>query len=414
MEPVIVFNTLAVDFRLALRNILRQRRRSLIAVAAVGFGVISILMAAGFIEWIFWASREGVAVTQFGHVQVVKPGYYEGGKADTFAFMLPQSSPALSSISQTPGVVSVSPRLGFSGLISHGDSTISFIGEGIEPSLDPSGRYLIVTEGQLLSSEDAKGILVGTGLAANLGVKTGDSIVLLANTSSGGINAVEGRVRGLVSASVKAIDDSMLRLSIGMARELLKVSGSHTWVVTLQKTEMTDSVAKQLNSTESLQGFEIAPWFQLADFYNKTVALLTRQIGVVKVIIAIIIVLSISNTMTMSVMERTIEIGTSMALGIRRRRVMHLFLLEGGILGLIGGGVGILVGYFLSRIISFVGIPMPPAPGMSQGFTASIIVTPAIMWEALLLAMTTTLIASIYPSWRASRMVIVDALRHNR
>jgi putative ABC transport system permease protein len=153
---------------------------------------------------------------------------------------------------------------------------------------------------------------------------------------------------------------------------------------------------------------------QLADFYNKTVELLSRQIGVVKIIIAVIIILSISNTMTMSVMERTIEIGTSMALGVTRSRVLRLFLFEGGLLGVIGGCTGTLLGYLLAQFISFVGIPMPPAPGMSRGFTAAIMITPTIMWEAMLLALSTTLIASIYPSWRASRMVIVDALRHNR
>ena len=81
----------------------------------------------------------------------------------------------------------------------------------------------------------------------------------------------------------------------------------------------------------------MVPWSKLADFYNKTVALFSRQMGVVKLIIAIIIVLSISNTMTMSVMERTVEIGTAMALGIRRLRILILFILEGGLLGAIGG-----------------------------------------------------------------------------
>ena len=157
------------------------------------------------------------------------------------------------------------------------------------------------------------------------------------------------------------------------------------------------------------------PGAQLADFYNKTVALFSRQMGVVKPIIAIIIVLSISNTMTMSVMERTVEIGTAMALGIRRRRILGLFLLEGGLAGRHRWNlIGVTLGYLLASAISAIGIPMPPAPGMSRGFIAGIIVTPGIVFEALLLALSTTLIASIYPAWRASRLVIVDALRHNR
>ena len=414
MEPTLVLNTLAVDFRLALRNILRQRRRSLTAMAAIGFGIISMMLAAGYIEWIFWANREGVAVTQLGHIQITKPGYHEGGKSDPFAFLLPEDTSALAVIRKQPEVVSVTPRLSFNGLISHADSTLSFIAEGIDPAVDPSTRYLIVVEGALLSADDQKGILLGAGLAANLGVKTGDTIVLLANSPSGGINAVEGHVRGLVSTSMKAFDDSLLRVDIRLARELLRTSGAHVWITTLRDTDMTDKVLRRIVSEKSLANFEITPWMKLADFYNKTVELLSRQIAVINLIIGVIIILSISNTMTMSVMERTVEIGTSMALGVRRRRIMRLFLLEGALLGAIGGIVGVTVGYLAATIISYFGIPMPPAPGMSRGFTAAIMITLEIVRDALLLSLATTLLASLYPSWRASRLVIVDALRHNR
>ena len=408
------FSALTTDLRLALRNILRQRRRSVIAIVAISFGVIAMMLAAGFIEWIFWATREGVAVTQLGHIQIVKPGYYENGQADPFAYLLPQQSPALSDLQKMAGVRSVTPRLDFNGLISHGDSTLSFIAMGIDPASDPSLRYLIIVQGNRLNIDDPKGILLGAGLAANLGVKVGDMVVLLTGTRTGGINAVEARIQGLVSTSIKAYDDTMLRVPIDMARQLLRVSGAHVWVASLQDTSMTESVFKKLKVEPSLKPYEITPWTKLADFYNKTVELLTQQIAVVRLIIATIIVLSISNTMSMSVMERTVEIGTAMALGIKRRRILGLFLLEGVLLGAIGGICGVTLGYLAATLISFVGIPMPPSPGMSRGFTAAIIITPTIIWEALLLAVTTTLIASLYPAWRASRLVIVDALRHNR
>jgi putative ABC transport system permease protein len=405
---------LAVDLRLALRNILRQRRRSLIALAAIGFGVVSMMLTAGFIEWIFWANREGVSVTQLGHIQVVKQGFHEDGQADPHAFMLPGDAGMPAILENTRGVRAVSPRIEFTGLVSHGETTLTFLGMGIDPEKDPSMRYLSIKAGAALKPGDSDGILIGTGLAANLGVKVGDRVVLLANTQSGGINATETTVRGLASTSMRAFDDSMLRVPIEMARKLLRVSGSHVWVVTLSDTDLTDSAMKVLVAEPSLRQFEVVPWTRLADFYNKTVELLTRQVDVVRLIIAVIIVLSISNTMTMSVMERTVEIGTAMALGIRRRRILTLFLLEGGLLGVLGGAIGIAIGYALAWLISTVGIPMPPAPGMSEGFTAAIRLTPGIAWQALLLAVSTTLIASLYPAWRAGRLVIVEALRHNR
>lgn len=403
-----------VDFRLALRNILRQRRRSLTALAAIGFGVTAMMLAAGYIEWIYWANREEVAIKQYGHIQVAKPGYHEDGKSDPLAYLLPSDPAALAAIEHAPGVQAVAQRLDFSGLVSHGDSTLSFLGLGIDPVKDPAMRNVIINEGQPLDAADPKGILVGAGLAANLGVKKGDTIVLLANASGGGLSAVEGHVRGLVSITVKAYNDSMLYVPIATARELLSVEGSHLWIAMLRQTEATDATVARFRQEGSLANLDVVPWSDLADFYHKTVELFSRQIGVVKLIIACIIVLSISNTMTMSVMERTVEIGTAMALGIRRRRILALFLLEGGLLGVIGGGLGIVVGFLLAAGISSVGIPMPAGPGMAHGFIATIMVTPGIALQAFVLAILTTLLASLYPAWRASRLVIVDALRHNR
>ena len=410
----IALNTLSVDFRLALRNILRQPRRSLIAIAAIGFGVIAMMLSAGYIEWVFWANREEGAISQLGHIQLSRPGYHEAGRSDPLAFLLPEQSPALMELEHLPGVRSVAPRLSFNGLVSYGESTVSFIGEGIDPDKDPSARNQVIVTGQPLSAADPKGILMGTGLAANLGVRTGDTVVLLSNTASGGINAVECHVRGLVSISLKIYDDTMLRVPIGMARELLRTKGSHLWVVGLDRTELTDHVLTQIKNNPAFKNYEVVSWAKLADFYNKTVALFSRQMGVVKLIIAVIIVLSISNTMTMSVMERTVEIGTAMALGIRRLRILILFILEGGLLGAIGGIIGVTLGFLAALAISAIGIPMPPPPGISRGYIAGIIVTPTIVLEALALALSTTLLASIYPAWRASRMVIVNALRHNR
>jgi len=162
------------------------------------------------------------------------------------------------------------------------------------------------------------------------------------------------------------------------------------------------------------QGVEVVPWYTLADFYNKTAQLFTKQIQAIKLIIAMIILLSISNTMTMTVIERVGEIGTAMALGVRRAGILRLFLSEGLLLGCIGGVVGMLTGVGVAALISHIGVPMPPPPGMAHGYIGQVLVTPGIAIEALVLAIATTLVASIYPAWKASRQSIVDALRFNR
>jgi len=182
----------------------------------------------------------------------------------------------------------------------------------------------------------------------------------------------------------------------------------------LDDTARTNSLVSQIQKHLTGKKLEVVAWSQLADFYNKTVVLFSKQVNVMKFIIAIIIVLSISNTLMMSVMERTSEIGTSMALGYSRKDILKLFVTEGALLGILGGSSGLVLGLVLARVISAIGIPMPPPPGMAWGFTGEILVTWRLTLDALSLAFGTTLLASVYPAWKASRMLIVDALRHSR
>jgi putative ABC transport system permease protein len=149
----------------------------------------------------------------------------------------------------------------------------------------------------------------------------------------------------------------------------------------------------------------------MSDFYNKSVELFSKQVSVIYLIIAVIIVLAISNTMTMAVMERVGEIGTMMALGNRRRDILGIFLAEGCILGLLGASVGLGLGILLGLLISAIGIPMPPGPVMAWGYEAGIRLSPENLAKAAVIALGTTVLASFYPAWRASRLQIVDALR---
>jgi putative ABC transport system permease protein len=203
-------------------------------------------------------------------------------------------------------------------------------------------------------------------------------------------------------------------MPIETARQLLRTKGSHIWMLLLNDTAQTDTMLTELRRKLASSDFEIVPWYVLADFYNKTVALFTRQIQAIKLIIALIVLLGISNTMTMSVMERVGEIGTYMALGTKRAAIMWRFMSEGILLGCLGGVLGLTIGLLLAITISSIGIPMPPPPGMTRGYTGEILVTWNMALESLMLATGTTVAASIYPAWKASRLPIADALRHNR
>lgn len=406
----------SIEISLAFRNIIRQKQRSLISLGAIIFGVCSLILASGFIEWIFIDFRETSIRSQLGHLQITRPGYQEEGKANPYHFLLPDTQPELKLTSSSLEKIKVIvPRLSFSGLISSGESTLSFIGEGVDPNEQNFfGDALQLTTGNYLSGNNTFQIIMGEGLSRNLGVETGDNVTLLVNTASGGINAIEVTISGLFTTVTKSYDDNAIRIPIETAQKLIRVTGAHSWIVLLNHTEDTNQVLSLLHDQLPQSKFEITPWYQLADFYNKTTVLLSKQVLAIKIIIAIIILLSISNTMSISVIERTGEIGTAMALGIKQTKILYMFLTEGILLGCIGGILGVMIGYLLANIISSVGIPMPPPPGMARGYTGEILVTQSMVLEAISLAIGTTLIASVYPAWKASKLQIVDALRHNR
>lgn len=408
-----MFQALFNQASLAARSLARQGRRTLLALSIVSGGVAAFLLAGGFINWIFFDMRESTIHSQLGHLQITRPGYFREGLGDPYKYLLPAIS-----ADHTAGVAqleTLSPRLAFSGLVSLGEETISFAGEGIDPEREaPITRAIQIVSGRDLAGADATEILLGEGLAANLGAKAGDHVVLLATTAEGGINAVEVLVAGTFATITKAYDDSVLRAPIRIARELMKVEGATSWVALLKDTDDTQAAIGQFSRALPAAQFEITPWNQLADFYNKTVELFTRQVGVVRVLIALIIVLSISNTLSMSVIERTSEIGTMMALGVKRRGILRQFVLEGALLGVVGGLLGVTIGWLLAQAISAIGIPMPPPPGMARGYIGQIALSPGLVSDGLVLAFATTLLASLAPAWKASRMQIVDALRQAR
>lgn len=401
--------------RLAILNVARNRTRSLIAVLTVAGGVIAFLLASGFIHWIFHDMRDATIRSQLGHFQIVRPGFFEQGLADPYTFLLPAKSDQESAVASIPGLKSLTPRLVFSGLASLGETTVTFSGEGIDPIREqPISSRITISAGRDLSHLEDKSVILGEGLAKNLGAKPGDQIVLLGTAANGGASAIEVTVAGVFYTINKEFDNYALRIPIPLARKMMRVDGATSWVGLLEDTDATASIVQTLKASLPADGFKLIPWTDLADFYNKTVVLFSKQVDVVKLIIGIIIVLTISNTQTMNVLERTTEIGTSLAIGVRSTEVLMQFLLEGLLIGIAGGFVGVLLAFGLAEMISSIGIPMPPPPGMARGYTGAIMITTPLVVDALVLSTITTLLASLMPAWKASRLNIVDALRTNQ
>ena len=401
---------------LAIRNVFRNRRRTLITLAAMGFGATSIILAGGFVNFMNIGVREGTIRSQVGHIQLYRKGFSDKGAVAPFDYMIGNYEGIRSLISTIEHVQDVMPRLGFSGLISTGETTTSFVGSGVNPESEAAlSSFTVIVDGRDLSSRDPRGVILGLGLARGLGVKPGDDLTLLTTTKGGALNALAVKVRGVWESGEKAYDDRFLKISIPEAQRLLDNEGEvQSIVILLDKTEHTGLVRDQIARLIQERGLdlEIKTWEELALRYHQVRELFSRIFNTLTLIVSIIVVLGIANTMMMAIFERTREIGTIMALGTRRGRVITMFVLEGLTLGLLGGLLGVGLGVALAKVISYYGIPMPPPPGSTRGFVAQIMIVPEVLAQAFRLSIITALLSSLYPAWRASRLNVVEALRH--
>ncbi|SDT97251.1 ABC transporter permease [Desulfobacula phenolica] len=413
-----------ISIKLAVRNIFRNKIRTLITLAAIAFGSVSIIIAGGFFEDTFMQMREAVIHSHLGHIQIYSKGYNDHGSSAPFDYLIEEPNTVTEKIVPLDHVKLITPRISFSGMISTGDNTVSVFCQGVDPegelilnkieNIKDASTGLAIQEGSNLTKNDRFDMILGRGLAKNIGAKPGDSLVLLTNTVGGSLNAFDMNVKGVFFTASKEFDDRALRLPIDMAQKLIRTEGVQTLVVLLDQTENTLAVKEQILKTiwSMDTELEIRVWSQLADFYNKTVELYGRQFFILKLIITIIVILSIFNTINMAIWERTREIGTIMAMGYKKIDIMKLFLAEGFILGLLGGITGIIAGTILAWIISFFGIPMPPPPGATVGWTAFIKVVPGLLGSSMIISVSASVVSSFYPAFKASNLVITDALRH--
>jgi len=421
-----------MNLKLALRNIFRHRARSLITISTIVFGCVAIIFIGGFFEDVFVQLGEGYIEAHTGHIQVYREGFNKKGRVEPFKYLINSSKEIISIIRQLPEVDYVTERIQFSGLLNVGDNTISFIGQGVDPSYEKClpkevGEDLrkaykegikegitTLNAGQGLEVQDEYGVILGEGLAASIDAKVNSSVKLITNSVNGSPNSIDMKVRGVFYTSSKSFDDIFLRIPLKTAQKLLNTASVQALVIKLYHTDDTQEVKNKLQILfrERHLDLEMRTWDELAEFYTQTVDLFKKFYLIIKIIIFMVVVLSIFNTMNMSVMERISEIGTIMAMGSRSSGVILLFLYEGIILGLIGGLAGDILGCGIVQAVSCVGIAMPPSPGTNVGWLSHPMIVPKILLSTLVFSILIGALSAFYPAYRASRLVITDALRY--
>ena len=400
-----------LTLRLALRNLPRHRLRTLLTLAAVALGVAGLILAGGFIEDIFVQLGEGTIHSQLGHVQVYKKGYYTHGTQRPLAYLIERPQQVASEIDPLPEVDTTLFRLTFSGLLNNGRSDRAVLVEAGESDKESKvATHHSLVDGRMLTVADRFGIYVGEGVAKSLRLKSGQVVSVLANTRDGALNSLEFEVVGIFRSYSKEYDARVVRINLEAGNQLLDTDAVNSIVVLLRDTDKTAGVASRLKSRLG-PDIEVKTWIELSDFYAKTVALFSRQFGFLELVILLMIVLSVLNSINLSMYERQGEFGTMRALGNRNRAVFALIVMESVALGFIGSAAGVLIGVTLAGVISFVGIPMPPPPNAELGYIAEIRIVPSIVAGAAVIGILASTFAAILPGIRLSRMSITEALR---
>ncbi|MBN9422658.1 MAG: ABC transporter permease [Candidatus Accumulibacter sp. 66-26] len=396
----------------ALRNVFRQRVRSAATLAAISLGVAGLILASGFVQDIFIQLGEAIIHSQSGHLQVARQGYREGRTRAPESYLIERPDELKAKLAAEPGVQRVLARLGFSGVLNNGKRDLGIVGEGVEPAAEAAlGSYLQYIEGRALADGDSDGIVLGQGAARSLGLKAGDRVNLVMSLPQGAVNTLDFEVIGVFQSFSKDFDARAVRIPLAAARQLMDTDAVHVMVVVLERTEDTDGVLAALRGKLAAQGYEVASWRELSDFYDKTLQLYERQFGVLRLIILLMVLLSVANSVNMTLFERTREFGTMLALGDPPRRVFRLIMTESLLLGLFGAALGMALGCAAALIVSVIGIPMPPPPNANLGYTAFIRLVPAEVLTAGAIGLLATCLAAIMPARRVSRMLVVDALR---
>ncbi|SFQ05058.1 putative ABC transport system permease protein [Nitrosomonas cryotolerans] len=401
-------------FRFTLRNIIRQKAHTAMILAAIICGVVGTILAGGWVHDIFIKLGEALIHSQSGHLQIYMKGYHEAGSRTPEKYLISEPNAIRQQIITLPEIDSVMARLNFSGLLNNGRSDLPIIGEGVEPDLEAKlGSAITITAGRQLVDTDVFGMILGQGVARGLRLKPGDHVTVLTNTLEGTLNSLDFEIIGIFQSFSNDYDARAVRIPLAAAQELLSTQGINAFVISLKETNDTERVATRLKSQLDSAGLEVKTWVELNDFYEKTVEMYKGQFGALQLIILIMVVLSVANSVNMSIFERMGEFGTMMALGNQGSQVFRLIISESTVLGLIGSSLGVGIGVLLAWVISAIGIPMPPPPNADIGYIAQIQIVPSVLLLSFMMGLGATVLAACLPARLVSRTPIVDALRQN-
>lgn len=461
---------------LAVRNLLRNRRRSLTSLLAVMIGGFALLMFGGYVRNITYGLETGF-VTQSAHFQIQRKDYFLYGNGNPTAYGIADYPAIVRNIKADAQLSAltevVTPILQLGGIAGNfaaatsrtviaegmvvddqnrmrawnehefpvkvlpmaltgtkGDAAV--IGFGVARALDlcaplqvsNCNRAATATAPAPAPAADASlppDIAALSGQETSIGATTNKTqIEMLAPNAHGAPNMIQLMVVKAEEQGVKELDDIFVAMHLSQAQKL--VYGKDTFKATAIEVQLksTGSMPKAktlllnvLAKSPEKNQLTIVDFKTLNPFYDQTLRLFDVIFGFISVLIGTIVVFMLGNTMSMAVVERTVEIGTLRAIGLKRNDILRLFVTEGALLGVFGAVLGVLLALLASIIVNHSGLHWTP-PGRILEVPLTVRVW-GEWWLLAVIAFGLVAIAGLsawWPALQASRMNIVDALRH--
>lgn len=404
-----------IALTLALRNLWKNRRRSFATLLAIAVGFTAINLFSGYIGNVYRGLRDAAIHGEgLGHLTLAKRGFFERGSLhpERYVFSRAELDKLDALLRKQPGVVLASPRLSASGLVSNGKVSTIFIAEGEAPEAANRIRQHD-TRLQRLDPAKPNAGLVSQQLADILGAKPGSDLVTFTSTLAGQTNALDLEMLKAYDTGTAATNDKSLRLPLDFVQRLLDTDGASRVVVLYADGTDANAARTALAPQLKAAGFdvEIRSWVELSSFYRQVKNLFDLIFLFLFSIVFVVVLMSIVNTLSMSVMERVREIGTLRALGMRRLGIVQIFATEGAALGALGCVIGVVLTLALSFAVNAGHVSYTP-PSSSNPVPLTIAILPGMQAVTLGLLALVAMLAACWPARRAAHIEIVDALGH--
>jgi ABC-type lipoprotein release transport system permease subunit len=400
---------------MAQRNLTRQPMRSWLTLLAITFGLGAFVFLGGIANGFYAQIVENATGMITGDAQIQHKDFKDDMKA---SLTIPDAAPLINQLQHMPTVVGVSPRAQTTAVITSPVKSLPIMLDGVDPPQETQVTFLhkAVKEGRYLQQGHEREIVIGRKLAELLHVKVGERVVVMAQNVHGELASEAFTVVGMFYTGSHSFDDVIGHVNLpAMQRMLAMGDGVTNIAVRLRdKEEHVAPALRQIAGLVPPGDIRLLTWQELVPEAAQMNVIFKRSLSILLGIVLLMVSVVIMNTVLMSVMERTREFGTMLALGSPPGRIVRLVVLESGLVGLGGTLAGLALGVLLIFIHLGNGVDLKAHGAAIPGVTNIIFpkLAPAVLAVPGTLLPVLALLAALYPALRASRLEPVRAIRH--